>query len=126
MTGDLKTANKCGLEGPVISGCIAGVSGGISGYRDAIKYGVNPWTGVPNKIQPIQPSVTTTTPYQKGQEGCLAQWRRRANAPWHGWRHSFASKRKLRGYSLRVRSGRSNRGSSSRSRRGHRFRSRTC
>ncbi|MDD2192473.1 MAG: hypothetical protein PHO12_08030 [Bacteroidales bacterium] len=45
MTGDLRMAQKTGLNGLVSGLAMGGVSGGIGGYAAAKEAGINPWTG---------------------------------------------------------------------------------
>jgi hypothetical protein len=45
MTGNIKEANKAGLNGLYSGAAIGGITGSMSGYKYAKDNGLNPWTG---------------------------------------------------------------------------------
>jgi RHS repeat-associated protein len=50
-TGDLEKANDYGLQGLSIGGITGTAEGALSGYRSAVKNGINPITGDPTNIK---------------------------------------------------------------------------
>jgi hypothetical protein len=47
-TGDIRQANKAGLNGLYSGAAIGGITGSMSGYKYAKDNGLNPWTGEEN------------------------------------------------------------------------------
>lgn len=64
MTGDLVAANSAGLNGMCLGAGVGGVVGAGTGYKYAVDYKINPWSGKPNAVEPPY-----QTPQAKGQEG---------------------------------------------------------